>query len=39
MRESVPPIMTEKLIQLTTKIDDVLILPCVSYANPRPSYR
>lgn len=39
MRESVPPIMTEKLIQITAKMDDVLIIPCVSYANPRPNYR
>lgn len=39
MREPVPPIMNDKLIQLTVRIDDVLVLPCVAYASPRPTYR
>lgn len=39
MREPVPPILNEKLIQMTTKIGESLIIPCVAYANPRASYR
>lgn len=39
MREPVPPIMNDKLVQLTVRIDDVLVLPCVAYASPRPTYR
>lgn len=39
MREPVPPILNEKLIQMTTKIGESLLIPCVAYANPRASYR
>lgn len=39
MREPVPPILNEKLIQMTTKIGESILIPCVAYANPRASYR
>lgn len=39
MREPVPPILNEKLIQTTTKIGESLLIPCVAYANPRSNYR
>lgn len=39
MREPVPPILNQKSIQMTTKLGETLIIPCVAYANPRPTYR
>lgn len=39
MREPVPPIMNEKNIQITVKLDEPVIIPCVAYANPRPQFR
>lgn len=39
MREPVPPILNDKLIQMTTKIGESLLIPCVAYANPRANYR
>lgn len=39
MREPVPPILNQKSIQMTTKLGETLIIPCVAYANPRSNYR
>lgn len=39
MREPVPPIMNEKTVQITVKLDEPVIIPCVAYANPRPQFR
>lgn len=39
MREPVPPIMNDKIIQLTSRVDEALVIPCVAYASPRPEYR
>lgn len=38
MREPVPPIMNDKIIQLTSRLDESLVIPCVAYASPRPTY-
>uniref|UniRef100_A0A1B0CC48 Ig-like domain-containing protein n=1 Tax=Lutzomyia longipalpis TaxID=7200 RepID=A0A1B0CC48_LUTLO len=38
IRESVPPIMNEKLIKLVANYE-YIVVPCVAYANPKPIYR
>jgi hypothetical protein len=39
MKESVPPIMNDKIKYVNVRMEDPLVLPCVAYANPRPIYR
>lgn len=39
MKESVPPIMNDKIRYVTVKIKDSVVIPCVAYANPKPIYR
>ncbi|XP_068082151.1 cell adhesion molecule Dscam2 [Anabrus simplex] len=39
IRGTVPPILNEKLVMLTARVDDTVVVPCVAYANPRPRYR
>lgn len=39
MLEKVPPIMTEKTISITARLDDDIVIPCSAYANPSPIYR
>ncbi|KAH8378332.1 hypothetical protein KR093_010752 [Drosophila rubida] len=38
MRELVPPIMNDKTVTLTSRVGDPLVLACVAYANPKPTY-
>ncbi|XP_033606866.1 Down syndrome cell adhesion molecule-like protein Dscam2 isoform X4 [Cryptotermes secundus] len=39
IRGPVPPVLNERLLMLTAKVDDTVVVPCVAYANPRPQYR
>jgi hypothetical protein len=39
IRGPVPPVLNERLLILTAKVDDTIVIPCVAYANPRPHYR
>lgn len=39
MRELVPPIMNDKKIAIMARVGDPLVLPCIAYANPKPTYR
>ena len=39
MRENVPPIMNEKVLTLMIRLGDPVVVPCVAYANPKPTYR
>lgn len=39
IQELVPPIMNEKKISLLARVGDPLVLACVAYANPKPTYR
>ncbi|XP_069692741.1 cell adhesion molecule Dscam2-like [Periplaneta americana] len=39
IRGPVPPVLNERLLILTAKVDDTVVVPCVAYANPRPHYR
>uniref|UniRef100_A0A1I8PU60 Ig-like domain-containing protein n=2 Tax=Stomoxys calcitrans TaxID=35570 RepID=A0A1I8PU60_STOCA len=39
MRELVPPIMNEKVVSITARMGDPVVVPCVAYANPKPVYR
>lgn len=39
MREAVPPILNEKFVHITTKLDETVIIPCVSYASPPATYK
>ena len=39
MRELVPPIMNEKVVSITARVGDPVVVPCVAYANPKPVYR
>ncbi|XP_026843877.1 Down syndrome cell adhesion molecule-like protein Dscam2 [Drosophila persimilis] len=39
MRELVPPIMNEKTTKLMIRAGDPLVVACVAYANPKPTYR
>ncbi|GLG93725.1 Uncharacterized protein GBIM_01082 [Gryllus bimaculatus] len=39
IRGTVPPILNEKLVSVTARLDDTVVVPCVAYANPRPHYR
>ncbi|XP_021922498.1 Down syndrome cell adhesion molecule-like protein Dscam2 isoform X3 [Zootermopsis nevadensis] len=39
IRGRVPPVLNERLMILTAKVDETIVVPCVAYANPRPQYR
>ncbi|XP_070065018.1 cell adhesion molecule Dscam2-like isoform X1 [Drosophila virilis] len=39
MRELVPPIMNDKTMSILARVGDPLVLACVAYANPKPTYR
>ncbi|XP_059481325.1 cell adhesion molecule Dscam2-like isoform X4 [Neocloeon triangulifer] len=39
IRGLVHPILYDKLVTVTARVDDTVVIPCVAYANPRPSYR
>ncbi|XP_023290163.1 Down syndrome cell adhesion molecule-like protein Dscam2 [Orussus abietinus] len=39
IRDSMPPIINEKLIYKSVRVEDVVVLPCVAYAHPRPTNR
>ncbi|PSN46727.1 Down syndrome cell adhesion molecule-like protein Dscam2, partial [Blattella germanica] len=39
IRDSVPPVLNERLLILTAKLGETVVIPCVAYANPRPHYR
>ncbi|KAL0268744.1 UNVERIFIED_CONTAM: hypothetical protein PYX00_010567 [Menopon gallinae] len=39
MRGSVPPILNRKVVIVSARAEDTVVVPCVAYANPRPSYR
>jgi Immunoglobulin I-set domain len=38
-RELVPPIMDRKILKVSAKTSESLLIPCISYANPNPSYQ
>jgi hypothetical protein len=39
IRGPVPPVLNERMLAVTAKVDDTVVVPCVAYANPRPHYR
>jgi len=39
IRGLVHPILYEKTVVVIARVDDTVVVPCVAYANPRPSYR
>nr|CAD7393257.1 unnamed protein product [Timema cristinae] len=39
IRGPVAPILNEKLVMISAKVDETVVVPCVAYANPRPQYR
>ncbi|XP_065347787.1 cell adhesion molecule Dscam2-like isoform X4 [Cloeon dipterum] len=39
IRGLVHPTLYDKLVTLTARVDDTVVVPCVALANPRPSYR
>ncbi|XP_068157668.1 cell adhesion molecule Dscam1-like isoform X2 [Drosophila tropicalis] len=38
-RDRVPPIMNEKSSQFFTRLGDPVVVPCIAYANPKPTFR
>nr|CAD7423173.1 unnamed protein product [Timema monikensis] len=38
IRGPVAPILNEKLVMISAKVDETVVVPCVAYANPRPQY-
>ncbi|XP_015601116.1 Down syndrome cell adhesion molecule-like protein Dscam2 isoform X2 [Cephus cinctus] len=36
---AMPPILNEKLVYMTSRLEEIVVIPCVAYANPRPSNR
>ncbi|XP_046620086.1 Down syndrome cell adhesion molecule-like protein Dscam2 isoform X2 [Neodiprion virginianus] len=39
IRGSMPPILNEKLVYFSARLEDTVVIPCVAYANPRPENR
>ncbi|XP_025163016.1 Down syndrome cell adhesion molecule-like protein Dscam2 isoform X2 [Harpegnathos saltator] len=39
IRGSMPPIINEKLVYMSARLKDTVVIPCVAYANPTPSNR
>ncbi|XP_014485965.1 PREDICTED: Down syndrome cell adhesion molecule-like protein Dscam2 isoform X3 [Dinoponera quadriceps] len=39
IRGSMPPIINEKLVYMSSRLKDTVVIPCVAYANPTPSNR
>lgn len=39
MHEAVPPILNQEMVDITTKSEETIIIPCVAYASPSPKYR
>ncbi|XP_043479175.1 Down syndrome cell adhesion molecule-like protein Dscam2 isoform X3 [Leptopilina heterotoma] len=38
-RGSMPPMLNDKLVYITARIEETIVIPCVAYANPRPTNR
>ncbi|XP_011342293.1 Down syndrome cell adhesion molecule-like protein Dscam2 isoform X3 [Ooceraea biroi] len=39
IRGSMPPIINEKLVYMSARLKDTVVIPCVAYANPTPVNR
>ncbi|XP_039305816.1 Down syndrome cell adhesion molecule-like protein Dscam2 isoform X4 [Solenopsis invicta] len=39
IRGSMPPIINEKLVYMSARLKDTVVIPCVAYANPTPTNR
>lgn len=39
IRGSMPPIINDKLVYMSARLKDTVVIPCVAYANPIPTNR
>ncbi|XP_020288503.1 Down syndrome cell adhesion molecule-like protein Dscam2 isoform X2 [Pseudomyrmex gracilis] len=39
IRGTMPPIINEKLVYMSARLKDTVVIPCVAYANPTPTNR
>ncbi|XP_033213818.1 Down syndrome cell adhesion molecule-like protein Dscam2 [Belonocnema kinseyi] len=38
-RGSMPPMLNDKLVYMIARVEETIVIPCVAYANPRPTNR
>lgn len=39
IRSSMPPMINEKVVYMSTRLKDTIVIPCVAYGNPTPANR
>lgn len=38
-RGAMPPMLSDKLVYISARVEETIVIPCVAYANPRPTNR